>query len=90
MRFTGPIPTVLLIHIPTQMEVRLVTEEKTVQEMSYSQYGHLLLVKLVVFCFANLSLCLKNQHLCMETVLHRCELFGACIYCRYLLAVIAV
>ena len=31
--FIGPKPEVLLIHMPTQMEVRLVAEEKDVQKL---------------------------------------------------------
>lgn len=61
--FNGPKPEVLLIHMPTQMEVRLVAEEKTVQKLRVFLYVLAYRrAKFVAFGLVGLSLHLNNLH----------------------------
>lgn len=61
--FNGPKPGVLLIHMPTQMEVRLIAEEKTVQKLRVFLYMLAYrLAKLVAFSLVGLSSHLNNLY----------------------------
>lgn len=61
---TSPLPVVLFIHMPNQVEVHLVTERKRVQKLRdiFNTFAYCL-AKIVEFGFIGLSLYLKNLQL---------------------------